>query len=65
MRNGSGGSAVGENIGQRGIGQHRSLEGAPGDTGQRHPKRDPMLGREPVPPSPADGDLNTVVDEAE
>ena len=40
-------------------GQHKSTDGAPGDTGQKHITPNPRLGREAVPASPKDGDINT------
>ena len=40
-------------------GQHKSTEGVAGDSGQRHITPNPRLGRESVPASPKDGDINT------
>ena len=40
-------------------GQHRSTEGAPGDTGQKHITPNPKLGQSIVPPAPANADIST------
>jgi hypothetical protein len=40
-------------------GQHRSTEGAPGDTGQKHIVPNPKLGREAVPASKPGADIET------
>jgi hypothetical protein len=40
-------------------GQHVGTPGGTADNGQKETPRDPKLGREAVPASPKDGDVNT------